>query len=231
MELYHVLNRGVDKRTIFLDDQDRHRFVHDLFIFNDSKPAENTEYFYSRTTKSVESIDLRGRYKDGYKPDKRKQIVDIHAWCLMGNHYHLLLSSRVDNGITKFLMKLNVGYAKYFNERYKRAGTLFQGRTKKVRIATDAHFMHIMNYIHLNPLDFLKGADQWRDLTVKNPPAALKHLENYRWSSFQDYSGRSNFPSIISTDLFGDEHRNYKKDIARYLEDVNIEPIKDLLHE
>ena len=227
MELYHVFNRGVEKRSLFLDDQDRHRFVHDLFIFNDSKPAENTEYFYSRATRSVESIDLRGRYER----EKRKRIVDIHAWCLMGNHYHLLLSPIIDGGISKFLMKLNVGYAKYFNERYKRTGTLFQGRTKKVRILTDAHFLHILHYIHLNPLDFLKGSENWRNLRIANATAAMKHLENYRWSSFKDYCGIRNFPDVVTTDLFGDTFRNYKKEISRYLKDLDLEPIHDLMIE
>lgn len=233
MELYHVLNRGVDKRVIFLDDQDRLRFAHGLEIFNDTKPAENTVYFYSRKTGSVESIDLRGQY-DAMKMkrwSKKKPIVDIHGWCIMGNHYHLLLSECVDGGLSKFLMKLNVGYAKYFNERYKRVGTLFQGRTKKVRVATDPHFLHILHYIHLNPLDFLKGAEDWRDLRISRHAAALKHLDAYRWSSFRDYCGRKNFPAIISTDLFGDIFDNYKKTIEDYLKDIEVEPIRDLLLE
>ena len=137
MELWHALNRGVDKRTIFEDSQDRARFVHDLFEFNDEKAAQNT----SRSNMS----NLRSR----------SLLVDIHGWCLMKNHYHLLLSERVDGGITKFIRKLNIGYAKYFNEKYHRSGTLFQGRTKRVLISSDAHFLHILHYLHLNPLHLL----------------------------------------------------------------------------
>ncbi len=227
MELYHTLNRGVDKRIIFLDDADRKRFVYGLTIFNDTRPAENSEYFYSRATGSVESIDLRGRYE----PKKRKRLVDIHGWCLMGNHYHLLLSEVADVGITRFLMKLNVGYAKYFNKRHERVGTLFQGRTKKILIDSDAHFLHILHYIHLNPLDFLKGAESWRGLELKNRAAAVKHLDAYKWSSFRDYCGKRNFPHIVNTDLFGDVFGDYRKTIKNYLADMDIEPIGHFLLE
>lgn len=231
MELFHILNRGVDKRTIFLDDQDRRRFARGLEIFNDAKPAENTVYFYSRNSDSVESIDLRGRYGTKQDASERKPLVEVHGWCIMGNHYHLLVSEIIDGGLTKFLMKLNVGYAKYFNERYKRVGTLFQGRTKKIRISSDAHFLHILHYIHLNPLDFLKGAESWRTLEVRNAKRALAHLERYRWSSYLDYCGKKNFPAILSKELFGDFFGNYKKAIANYLTDIEVESIRDLLLE
>ena len=232
MELYHALNRGVDKRTIFLDNQDRLRFAHGLETFNDTRPVENLVYFFSRYTQSVESIDLRGRYgKSETDAKPKKRLVDIHGWCLMGNHYHLLLSEVVDGGLSKFLMKLNVGYAKYFNERYKRVGTLFQGRTKKVHIASDAHFLHILHYIHLNPLDFLKGAKDWRNLRVLRATAVLKHLDAYRWSSFQDYCGKKNFPTILTSDHFGDFFGNYKKTIEEYVKELEIEPIKEFLLE
>ncbi len=230
MSLYHALNRGVDRRLIYLDDVDRKRFVHGLEIFNNTKPAENTEYFYSRLTGTVEHIDLRGRYGEGARR-KRKPLVEIHGWCLMGNHYHLLLSEVTEGDISRFLMKLNVGYAKYFNTRYERTGTLFESRTKKIQIESDAHFLHILHYIHLNPLDFLKGSEEWRDLKIKNSAAALKHLERYRWSSFLDYCGKKNFPSILTTHLFGDVFGNYRKTISSYLNDMNLDAVRDALLE
>lgn len=149
----------------------------------------------------------------------------------MGNHYHLLVSEKIEGGLTKFLMKLNVGYAKYFNKRYERTGTLFEGRTKKVLIESDAHFLHILHYIHLNPLDFLKGSADWRNLQILDHVAALKHLESYRWSSYLDYCGKKNFPEIVTTDLFGDVFGDYKKTIGAYIKDLEIEPVRDLLLE
>lgn len=220
MELYHMLNRGVDKRIIFLDGQDRARFVHDMYEFNDTAPAANT---WRRTP--LEMFELRTRTLE------RERIVDIHGWCLMGNHYHLLVSELQEGGLTLFSRKLNIGYAMYFNERYKRSGTLFQGRTKKVLIESDAHFLHILHYIHLNPLDFLKGAESWRTLEIKDSKRALKYLEKYRWSSYLDYCGTKNFPSVITKELFSDVFRNYRKSIMTYLKDIELAPMKSFLLE
>ena len=141
----------------------------------------------------------------------------------MGNHYHLLLSETVEGGLTLFLRKLNIGYAKYFNERYERTGTLFQGRTKKILIDNDAYFLHILNYIHLNPLDFLENASSWRKRRIKNTTQTLNHLAQYRWSSYLDYVGTRNFPSILTTSFFQEIFGNYKKEIASYLKDIGKE--------
>ncbi len=225
MELFHLLNRGVDKRQIFLDNQDRARFVHDLYEFNDKPSAANTRRRMSSDSPESIMFDLRSR------TSVRDRLVDIHGWCIMGNHYHLLVSEIAEDGITAFIRKLNIGYAKYFNERYKRVGTLFQGRTKRIHINNDAHFLHILHYIHLNPLDFLKGAESWRTLEIKSTKNALRHLENYRWSSYLDYCGTRNFPSLITKDLFGDVFRNYKRTITSYMKDIELTPVKTLLLE
>ncbi len=219
MELYHVLNRGVEKRDLFMDDSDRLRFVHDLYEFNDTAPApEFTRY------REIVSPDIKSRRV-------RERIVDIHGWCLMDNHYHILLSEKSEGGMSQFLRKLNVGYAMYFNEKYARSGTLFQGRTKKIRIDSDAHFLHILHYIHLNPLDFLRGAQSWRTLEIKNSKSALRHLDEYRWSSYLDYCGKRNFPSVITTDLFGGVFKNYPRTIGAYLKDIELAPMRSLLLE
>ncbi|OGG65362.1 hypothetical protein A3D71_03210 [Candidatus Kaiserbacteria bacterium RIFCSPHIGHO2_02_FULL_55_20] len=218
--LYHALNRGVEKRILFLDDQDRARFVHDMYEFNDTAPAGNA-YRLFHPMMEIVSPSLR----------QREQIVDIHGWCLMGNHYHLLLSERLENGLSLFLRKLNVGYAMYFNEKYKRSGTLFQGRTKKLRINSEAYFLHILHYIHLNPLDFLEGAGSWRELRIASEEKAAQHLNEYRWSSYLDYCGQKNFPSVITKELFGDVFKNYQKTALSYLHDIEIKDIKPYLLE
>lgn len=170
-------------------------------------------------------FDLVGRTLE------RERLVDIHAWCIMGNHYHLVLSEVVDEGITRFITKLNVGYAKYFNERYKRAGTLFQGRTKRVLIDSDEHFLHMLHYIHLNPLDFLKGAETWRTHEIRSAKDALGYLDTYRWSSYLDYCEKKNFPSIITKEVFGHVFENYRREIRSYLSDIEIAAIRPYLLE
>ena len=220
MEIFHLLNRGVDGRDIFLDNSDRAHFVHYLYAFNDAAPAIHAPRpmpdipdFVSRDSRP----DLRSRICD------RDTLVDLHGWCIMKNHYHLLLSERTENGITKFLRKLNIGYAKSFNEKYKRVGTLFQGRTKKIHIERDAQSLYILHYLHLNPLDYLPGATDWRVRShgsIASARGALAHLNDYRWSSYLDYTGKKNFPSILTKDFFTDLHGNYADSLARYLHDA-----------
>jgi putative transposase len=214
MDLYHVLNRGVDKRTIFEDTQDHARFVHDMFEFNSTKKSKNL-------CRRVPMSDV-GRHSLG-----REKLVDIHAWCLMKNHYHLLLSECVEGGISEFLKKLNGGYAKYFNEKNSRVGALFQGKTKKVIIDTDAHFLYILHYIHLNPLDFSKTNAYWRSGTIRNSLTALQYLEEYRWSSYLDYIGLKNFPSILTTDLYRSVFTDYRKTLQQYVRSLDISKVEE----
>jgi putative transposase len=208
MDLYHLLNRGVDKRTIFLDDQDRKRFVLGLEIFND-----------------IQSVDNIHR-NVGLTKSNKEELVEIHGWCLMRNHYHLLVSEKAENGITQFIRKLNIGYSKYFNEKYKRSGALFQGRTKKVRIETDPHFLHILNYIHLNPLDYHRDFRNWREGKISNATHATAYLDKYQWSSYHDYCQDVKFLNITFTLFFKEVFQNYPKQLKDYLTTLEIEEMK-----
>jgi len=222
MELYHILNRGVEKRNLFVDKKDFARFVHDLYEFNDVRPAGSTYYNFEK------NLDLRNPDMGG---KKRERIIDLHGWCLMKNHYHLLLSERREGGLSLFLRKLNVGYANYFNERYRRSGTLFQGRTKKILIDSHPHSLYILNYIHLNPLDYFKGAEHWRERDksgIQNAKRALNYLQTYRWSSYLDYCGVSNVPSILTKGLYRDLLGNYPEAVAAYLADVEFDSLNSL---
>ena len=220
--IVHTLSRGVDKRDIFLDDQDRFRFVHDLFEFNDQERADHNFYIFNKHKSSVDIASRQVRRKP------RKLLVNILAFCLMKNHYHLLLSPRVENGVSRFMKKLNMGYAKYFNTRYKRVGTLFQSRYKSVLITNDPHLLHIPYYIHFNPLDL--SMPGWRKREITNYKEALRFLENYRWSSHLDYLGKDNFPSVTNrkflTDFLG-EPKEYKKSLSMWLRDIDTEAVSD----
>ena len=122
-----------------------------------------------------------------------------------------------------------MGYARYFNEKYKRSGTLFEGRYKSVSVKNEAHFIHLPYYIHVNSLDL--RFPEWRDKEIKNYQEAMKFLENYRWSSFPDYIGKKNFPSVTQREFllefFGGPEQ-YKKDTREWLKEMDLEGIKDL---
>ncbi|MBM3261713.1 hypothetical protein FJY93_04865 [Candidatus Kaiserbacteria bacterium] len=190
MELFHICNRGVEKRDVFLDDGDRARFVHNLFVLNDANPAPN------------HILHRRGNtYPESHE---RSPLVAIHSWCLMPNHYHILVSPVDDDpkNLSLFAQKLGMGYSKFFNDKYERSGSLWQGKYRKVHIENDAHFLYVPFYIHLNPLDL--SMPEWREGKVGDVKKALEMLHEYRWSSFFDYTGTKNFPSIIDRDLLGE---------------------------
>lgn len=217
IEIFHTLNRGVDKRKIFLDNQDYFRFIHDLFEFNNQEWVNTTHYAFSQSN-DIECRNIK-------KP--RKLLVDILAFCLMPNHYHLLLTSRVANGVSRFMKKLNMGYAKYFNKKYERSGALFSGRYKSILIKNEAHFLYLPYYIHFNPLDL--AAPEWRNQEIKDYKRAVSFLKSYRWSSHLDYLGEKNFPSITKRDFllnfFGGKNK-YELLMQNWLKEAELR-IKD----
>lgn len=205
---YHIYNRGTEKREIFLEDGDYVRFIHYLFYFND---PETTVSNLGRMLEMKEAKPLS--FEQTQKTDR---LVNIHAFCLMPNHYHLLISQNVEEGISKFMHKLGTGYSMFFNAKYEHSGGLFQGTFKAVHIQDDAHMLYIPHYIHLNPLKLMDGENEGGLASV------IKFLENYKWSSYRDYVGIKNFPSVTDRkfilDLFGGTER-YKKDIRGYISD------------
>ncbi len=218
MMLFHVLNRGVDKRTIFLDEKDYIRCIHDLFEFNDSANVD------TNNTRHFQKLDVGRPVFEEVRRRKRKLLVNVHAFCLMPNHYHLLVSPLVDKGISLFMKKLNGGYAKYFNERYKRSGALFQGKYKSVPIKGDPHFSWIPYYIHFNPLDLTMP--EWRQRGIKNLKKAEAYLKTYRWSSHLDYLGEKNFPSLTQRKFlleFFEGEEGYRASLLGMLKDFSLE--------
>jgi len=228
-EIYHTLSRGVDKRKIFMDDRDRFRFIHDLFEFNDIAPAENLSYHLREPSIAVrqryDSVDVR---QQNINRPPRKLLVNILAFCLMPNHYHLLLQSLVENGVPLFMKKLNGGYVQYFNKKHERTGTLFERKYKSVLVDSQAHFIHLPYYIHLNPLDLV--VPEWRQRKIKNLSKTMNFLNSYRWSSHLDYCGKNNFPSVTQRDflleIFQGEN-GYKRTIKDWLKELDLEEIGD----
>jgi len=210
--IYHIYNRGVEKRRVFLDDQDRFRFIHDLYEFNNEDPAININYWFQRKQSKYMEVRLP------YIREKRKLLVEILAWCLMPNHYHLLLRQRIDNGLVLFMQKLGTGYTNYFNQKYQRVGPLFQGKFKAVLVENDNYLMHLSRYIHLNPVELIEP--NWKMGGIKNFKKADKFLEKYRYSSYLDYIGKKNFPSVTQRDFINnyfDNFREYKKFMEEYI--------------
>lgn len=216
--IYHIYNRGVEKRKLFLDDEDYFRFIHNLFEFNDTRPATNLYY---------KSYEIRSRKIEKRAP--RHLLVKILAFCLMPNHFHLLLEPIQEKGVSFFLKKLGIGYAMYFNQKYGRIGTLFQGRFKGVLIDKEPHFIHLPFYIHLNPMDLVET--DWKEQKIKNYLKAIKFLESYRWSSYLDYIGVKNFPSITQREFlteFFNGPQEYKKETIKWLKELDVNALEEV---
>ena len=212
-QYYHIYNRGVEKRDIFLDSSDHVRFIHYLFALNDQKPLTNTYRFLQN-----HNPDVRGEASHIVEKRKRTLLVKIHCFCRIPNHYHLILEQLIDNGITKFMQKLGTAHAMYFNARYQRSGVLFQGKFKSTLIENDAYLLQLIRYIHLNPVEMKKP--NWKTDGIKNWKDVNKFLKNYRWSSHPDYLGIKNFPSVTYRDfiqsLFPNKEK-YQEFINQYL--------------
>jgi len=220
-EIYHIYNRGVDKKIIFENDSDRLRFIHNLFEFNDTAPAFNL----GRRISKAEFLALKKE-----RP-KRELLVEILAFCMMPDHYHLLIKQLRRGGITKFLHKLGTGYTLYFNKTRKRKGSLFESRFKAVPVIKENHLFHLFYYIHLNPLDLIEP--EWRRGEIKNSSQAIDFLLNYRWSSLLDYLGKKNFPSLTQRDLLSKfvNGKDLKENIKKWLQKMEIDQIIPLLLE
>ena len=134
-KFYHIYNRGVDKRTIFLDHYDFDRFLRGMEEFNSVKPIGSMfEYSFRKNQPS----------------NRIAKLVDIVCYCLNPNHYHMILCQRVDNGISEFMRRIGTGFTQHFNFKYKRTGVLFQGRFKAKHINSNEYLLHLSSYVNLN---------------------------------------------------------------------------------
>lgn len=191
-EFYHIVKRGVEERKIFLDEEDHFRFINSLLVFNDKMPSPWQSRFFWHL-RAPDSLS-RGIYKP------KIPLIEIHTFTLMPNHFHLLVRQLVENGIMLLMQKLG-GYSYYFNKKYGRNGTLFQDRYKIVHIETEEQLKNNFVYIHTNPVAIIES--EWKEWKVKEPDEAIGFLEEkYTWSSYWDYIGRKNFPSVTERDFF-----------------------------
>jgi len=186
--IYHIVLRGVDGAIIFADNSDYYRGIFSIFEFNDSAPVHIRDRRRNR---------LRAK-RDGREQfsANRDLLVEILAFCFMPNHIHLLLKQLKDGGITSFMRKFGAGYVTYFNKRHNRNGHLFQGRFKAVHVIKREQLENVFVYIHVNPISLIEPG--WKEAGTRSSKKALSYIENYKWSSFQDYIGKKNFPSIIN---------------------------------
>lgn len=161
-QYYHVYNRGVEKRDVFLNDSDYLRFLKSLNHFNQEDPV------FSLYWNDIKKKNL------GVGSLKSKKLVNIVAYCLNPNHFHLLLKQVLEGGISEFMKRLGTGYTGYFNHKHKRSGVLFQGRFKSIHVNSNAYLLYLSAYINEN--NFIHGYS--------------KNSQIWKYSSYSDYIGK-----------------------------------------
>ncbi|MCL5784901.1 MAG: transposase [Patescibacteria group bacterium] len=193
---YHIYNRGSEKRTIFESRRDYQRFLKTLKYYQLEGPKPRFSRFPSPLVKEL---------------DESKKIVKIVAYCLMPNHFHILLTPTKDGCITEFMSKVSNSYTKYYNTKYGRVGPLLQGEFKAVIMESDEQMIHVSRYIHLNPL----------------ASGIIKGLDQYRWSSYPEYTGNTHVDFCFKEQILQNfkNSQNYQQfvlDQASYAQELEM---------
>ena len=195
-EYYHIYSRGNDKRDIFHNHNDYERFQKSLYLANSDK------HFRFETIENV------------YDVNRGNKMVFIGAYCLMPNHFHILIKQSGENGISKFMQKLLTAHSMYYNIKYERTGSLFEGKFKVEHLGEDRYLKYIFSYIHLNPVKLIYP--NWKEEGLADKKRVITFLNKYTYSSFLDYTevnrqenailDRSEFPDYFpSTQHFENE--------------------------
>ncbi len=211
-EYYHIYNRGVDKRIIFEDQSDLDRFFLSMNEFNVFHPIGSIY---------LSNVNKRLLRCPAPKTPKSEKLVELICYCLNPNHYHFLIQQLVERGIERFMHKLDGGYSKYFNKKYKRTGSLFEGRFRAIHIDSEAYLLHLSAYINLN-------------YKVHNLKKFGGSATKFFQSSWEEYLGL-NQEKFCQKDIIlsqFDSIENYKKFAEESLESIKeIKGIKNFLLE
>lgn len=221
---YHILSRAVEKRKIFEGDESCYRFAFQMYAANRGSPSSNLQ---RRDVINAAKALLRGeRISSKFIKREHPPLVHVLSFALTVDHLHFALIPLTQDGIQKYMQKLNGGFAKYYNLKYNRTGALFESRYKRILIKDDYQLSAVMRYINIiNPLDVFQPG--WRQQGIKDWERALIFLNNYQFSSFPDLFGERNskitapgevlekyFPGIKK-----ESRESYREFVIAYLKD------------
>ncbi|MCG2686382.1 transposase [Candidatus Parcubacteria bacterium] len=208
--VYHIFNRGVEKRDIFLDPSYYSRWIDTIYH------CLNYNYPYSILKRRLEKARTPQDKQIVLSQLEMKRIhppVEVISLCLMPNHYHLTLKQLVGSGLTTFMHRIGTAYTNYFNLRQGRVGRLFETRFKAVWVESDQQLLHLTRYQHINPSKLGRNT--------------LEDLVNYPWSSLSDYLGKPRF-SFINPELVLSAFSNPEKTYSDFIlaEIDEFEPLR-----
>lgn len=234
---YHIVARATDGRAIFGSEVDNSRFIFQMYAANIGRPVIN---LYRKDIKKAAQALLAGeQLPKGFVVQEHEPLVDIFSFALAKDHYHLGLVPGQKEGIPKFMQKLNLAFAKYFNMKYKRQGALFEGRFAGVPITSPAQLNVILRYINIKKvLDVYESG--WQEPGFQDIKTPLDFLALYPYSSFPDLfqnrssqlvsqEVRSTLRKMLGEDFFTnvedhiDSSKNFMKEQAKSYKDLFLE--------
>lgn len=192
----HVFNRGNRKQEIVRDDKDRWNFLQMLYYFNSDYSPLNPMQTLKKILKS--DFNTKLTWPSGWP--ERKQLVNLHAFILLDNHFHLILEELVENGIAKLMQKLGTGMTNRFNRRHKETGRLFQGSYKARLVDDENYFRHLFAYLNVkNAFEMYPGGLR---RAISNFDAAYDFAIRYKFSSLGHYvlKSDSNMEKLMGND-------------------------------
>lgn len=214
-EYYHLYNRGTDKRKIFTNANEHLRFLVLMYLCNGDIKVDIGDHL--RQGLALSEI---------FQIDKGKELVSIGCYCLMPNHFHILIREKTEGGISLFMQKLQTAYTMFFNKKNDRSGSLFQGTFKAKHITKDIYLKYIFAYINLNPIKLVDP--EWRENGIKNLAKSEKFLGEYKYSSYLDLIGIKRVENrILNTSEFP-EYFNSELEFKDFIREwLNFKDIED----
>lgn len=214
-EIYHIFNRGNNKQNIFLDERDYARFLFLILFFQSPEQFFNIGKNVSAYLKYTDFNITRSKMAKVLGA----RTVQLIAFCLMPNHFHLLLQELTEGGLSNYLMRIQNSYTKYFNEKYQNVGHhLLQGPFGAAHIKNNEQFLYVSTYIHRNPHELAR----WRN------------KENlYPWSSYSDFIGENRWGELLQLNIIlsqfsspGEYYFFTKKSLAKAkrLDEIILQP-------
>lgn len=207
-EFYHICHRATEGIKIFTNQRDYNYLLEGLLFLNTERDLPVHWRHFLQTKKEKDLIP-------------KNPLVEFYALILMPNHIHLLLKQLTNGGIARLMQREFTSYAKYFNTKHERKGSLFMGPYKAVHIESDNQARHIMTYIHGNALDFMEPG--WRDGKIKDWIKAKTFLLNYQWSSLGFFLEQKNLNPLIAKlvrkdfgEMYHENSQDYLKTIYRW---------------
>lgn len=195
-EFYHIYNHGVEDRDIFSEEYDTIRFLESMVMFNDIDPIGSI--YEQSFVKEFSSLG-------GEASKSKGRLVNIVAYCLNPNHFHLILEQVSEKGISEFMHRLGGGYTMYYNNKYRHRGSLFRGVFRAVHVSSNEYLLHLSAYVNLNDRVHQLGGE-------------ASKLVKSSWKEYTDPLDK-NKDEICVKDIILEQFKN-KDDYKIYAEDA-----------